>query len=229
VAIRTGPTLHRPRRSARAARAAALVLHGGTEVSLRPTRASATPAVRMLPFAWSLRRRGRRHGLAVWRLRYRVRGWNGDEMSPLADVRHALDEIHARHGDVPVVLVGHSMGGRAAMRSAGGSARTLVGLAPWVPAGEPVSQLGGCRVLVVHGSTDRRTSPQRSLEFAREASTVAERIWYVALRGSGHAMLRRARQWHRLTTDFVLASLGFASVPTVLVAADGERLVERSL
>jgi hypothetical protein len=31
---------------------------------------------------------------------------------------------------------------------------------------------------------------------------------YVALRGETHAMLFRARTWHRLTTDYVLAALG---------------------
>jgi len=110
---------------------------------------------------------------------------------------------------VPVALVGHSMGGRAALRAGGGQVRTIVALAPWLPAGEPVDQLAGCSVLIAHGDEDRRTSPRRSHEFAHEAAAVAEHVSWVEVRGSGHALLPRARHWHRLTTEFVLGSLGF--------------------
>ena len=207
------PVLKMGRSSRRADRIAAVafVLHGGTEWSHAPTRPWSPSVLRMHPIAWYLRRRGREHGLAVWSLRFAVRGWNGDEMSPMADVRWALEEVRSRHGDVPVALVGHSMGGRAALRAGGGQVRSVVALAPWLPAGEPVDRLAGCSVLIAHGNKDRRTSHKRSREFAHEAAAVAEHVSYVEVRGSGHAMLRRARRWHRLTTDFVLGSVGFAT------------------
>src|SRR6185436_19053812 len=114
--------------------AVALLLHGGRDKSHAATTASQLTVRRMRPFARNLEAERRDHGLAVWLLRYRVRGWNGDEMSPLPDARWALDQVRARHGDVPVVLVGHSLGGRTALRVAGdASVRAIAALAPRLP------------------------------------------------------------------------------------------------
>ncbi len=87
-----------------------------------------------------------RDGLAVAQVRYRVRGWNGAERSPVADTSWALDELATRFPDVPVALVGHSMGGRAAIYAAGARrVRAVVGLAPWIEPGDPVAPLTGRR------------------------------------------------------------------------------------
>src|SRR4051794_32010909 len=58
-------------------RAVALVLHGGRAKSEAPVRRTNLTVVRMTPFATSLRQAGADLGLAVARLRYVVRGWNG--------------------------------------------------------------------------------------------------------------------------------------------------------
>src|SRR3954452_21879918 len=81
-----------------------LVLHDGKENSFDPVswRNGAVP--RMRPIAATLRARGHPHGLVVERVRYRYRGWNGAEASPVADARASLADARARHGDVPVVL-----------------------------------------------------------------------------------------------------------------------------
>lgn len=187
------------------ARSVALVLPGGIANSLEPTRDRDLAATRMRPIAARLHRHGARHGIAVWTLRYEIRGWNGEQMAPVADARWALDEIRGRHGDVPVALVGHSMGGRTAMRAA--DDRSVVGvaaLAPWLPDGEPVDGIAGRRALIVHGTLDRVTSPSASRRFAGRARAAGAVVDYVALRGETHAMLLRARTWHRLTTAFVL-------------------------
>ena len=68
-------------------RGVALVLHGGRASSRAPVRRTNLTVVRMTPFASSLRRAGTDLGLAVARLRYVVRGWNGGAQSPVADVR----------------------------------------------------------------------------------------------------------------------------------------------
>jgi pimeloyl-ACP methyl ester carboxylesterase len=189
--------------------AVAIVLPGGRADSFELTQSRHLSAVRMRPFARSLHRAGRRAGLTVMLLRYRYRGWNGEEMSPVADVRWALDYAHARHGDVPVVLVGHSMGGRTALRVAGdGSVRGVAALAPWLPNDEPVEQLAGREVLIAHGTLDRVTSPRASQRFAERARGTASRVDYVAVRGDAHAMLLRARLWHRLATRFALRVTG---------------------
>ncbi len=210
------PLLYKsPPSGGRPVEAVTLVLHGGKEWSREPTSARALSVLRMHFVTWHLQRRRRDHPLAVWMLRYKIRGWNGDEMSPLGDVRWALDQVRAEHGNVPIALVGHSMGGRSALRCAGGQARVVVGLAPWVPDGEPVAQLAGCQVLIAHGTRDLTTSPRRSRGFAGEAAGVAAMVRWIGVRRSGHGMIWRARAWHRLTSSFVLGALGFGPAVTL--------------
>jgi dienelactone hydrolase len=100
------------------------------------------------------------------------------------------------------------MGGRAAMRAAGApNVRSVVGLAPWLPPGEPTEQLRGKRVLIVHGSADRMTSPAGSAAFARSLATVAEQISYVSVAGEKHAMLRRPDAFDGVAGAFTAATL----------------------
>ena len=189
--------------------AVALVLPGGKADSFDPTSPGQLTALRMRPFASALHRSGGQHGLEVRSLRYGVRGWNGSRMSPLRDARRALDDIRSAHGDVPVALVGHSMGGRVAMRVAGDAAvASVVGLAPWLPAEEPVAQLAGRRVLVAHGSLDVVTSPRASRRFAERAASAGADVSFRCVQGETHAMLFRWSLWHRLATRFTLRSLG---------------------
>jgi alpha-beta hydrolase superfamily lysophospholipase len=189
-------------------RGLALVLHGGRAKSTGAVRAAQLAVVRMAPFGASLARAGASPGLAVARMRYLVRGWNGTAQAPVADVRWVLDQLAARYPDLPVALVGHSMGGRAAIYAADHPAvRTVVALAPWVEPGDPYRSLAGRSVLVVHGDGDRMTSPRASAAWTRQAATVAERATYVSVRGDGHAMLRRAGLWHELATRYVLATV----------------------
>ena len=193
-------------------RSVALVLPGGAANSHAPTRDRDLAGARMRPIAAGLHRHGAKHGIAVWTLRYELRGWNGEQMAPVPDARWALEEIRRRHGELPVALVGHSMGGRIAMRVADdASVVGVVALAPWLPDGEPVDAIAGRRALVVHGTLDRVTSPAASRHFAERARAAGATVDYVALRGETHAMLLRARTWHRLTTSFVLDVLAGAA------------------
>lgn len=201
--------------------AVVLVLSGGKARSFDLTDPGQLTALRMRPVAASLHRRGRAHGVAVWSVRYRYRGWNGRQRSPVADVEWALGEVRRRHGDVPVVLVGHSMGGRTALAVAGDPmVKGVCALAPWTEAGDPVAQLAGCSVLIVHGSIDAVTSPHGSRSFARRAAQVAARVGYISLFGEMHAMLLRWSTWHRLATGFTLGILEISPMP---------RRIERAL
>lgn len=193
-------------RGPRDARAVVLVLHGGREHGVTPVRPTHLAVMRMAPFASALRRAGSGHGLAVARLRYQVRGWNGTARSPVPDVEWALDRLAAQFTATPIALVGHSMGGRAAIYAAGHHAvRAVVGLAPWIERDDPTDQVGRRHVLVVHGDHDRITSPRRSAAWTQQASSVAASAGYVAISGERHAMLRRAALWHSLTAHYVSA------------------------
>ncbi|TLM84877.1 alpha/beta fold hydrolase [Pseudarthrobacter sp. NamE2] len=212
-------------------RGVALVLHGGKSYSREPVEARHLSPARMVPFARHLHRAGRKHGLAVWSLRNSVRGWNGPDMSPLQDARWALAQIAEQHPDVPVFLLGHSMGGLTAVCAADHpQVKAVVALAPWLSPETPVANMAGKKVLIVHGTTDRWTSPSQSLAFARRASAVAEGMQYVALRGAGHFMLRKTRLWQTLATGFVLKSFaGSTGADVRLSRAFGQLLPESAI
>jgi pimeloyl-ACP methyl ester carboxylesterase len=218
---RTAPDLV-VRPAAGETKAVVLVLPGGKADSFDPADVRQLAAVRMAPIARLLSRAAGADGLAVWMVRYRYRGWNGEQMSPVADTRWALDEVRRRHGDVPVVLVGHSMGGRTAVRAADDpSVRAVLGLAPWLPDGEPVDPVRDRIVLIAHGNIDTVTSPRASRRFAGRAVPVAAQIGFVTVCGDMHAMMFRWRAWHRLSRQFVLGSLGFTPMPKRLQRALG--------
>ena len=145
-----------------AVRAVVLALPGGDERSTR--RRSPVAAAVIWPLARHLVRAGSADGLAAHVVHYRFRGWNGGHAHPAQDAEWAVDETVRRYGDVPVCLVGMDMGARAALRAAGHPAvSSVVALAPWIPRGpepEPVRQLAGRRVLLVHGTDD--APPTRS-------------------------------------------------------------------
>jgi dienelactone hydrolase len=168
----------------------------------------------MRPFASSLRRAGRSRGLAVWTVQYRYRGWNGADRSPVVDTQWALDEVRRRHGDVPVVLVGHSMGGRTALQAAGDvSVRGVCALAPWVERGDPVEQTAGRALLVAHGTWDTVTSASASRRYAEQAAAVTSPVGRLVVEGDLHAMVFRWRRWHRIATGFALGTLQLAPMP----------------
>src|SRR5579859_448693 len=96
-----------------------LLLHGGRVDSRSSVRRGNLTVVRMRMFAPAILGASGDAGIAVAVLRNRYRGWNGPDADPVSDALWALGEIERRFGKVPVVIVGHSMGGRAALRVAG--------------------------------------------------------------------------------------------------------------
>jgi alpha-beta hydrolase superfamily lysophospholipase len=190
-------------------RGVVLVLHGGRSESYESVRARHLSPARMLPFAHTLRTKGGPHGLAVWTLRNRYRGWNGEDMSPVQDARWALSHIAREHPGVPVYLLGHSMGGLTALCVADDpQVEAVVALAPWLNHETPVERVAGRRILIVHGTADRWTSPADSLAYARRADGVAESVDYVSLTGAGHFMIRRVGLWHSLANGYLLDAFG---------------------
>jgi pimeloyl-ACP methyl ester carboxylesterase len=196
-----------------------LVAHGGQTSSTVPTSPLQPAVLRMIPVAAAIRMALRGSGATIQRHRFRVRGWNGALASPVGDLNEALDAVVAKFGSVPVVLVGHSMGARAAARAAGHSAVTAVaGLAPWLPPGEPVGQLAGRRVLLAHGSADGVTSPAETWAFLERARAVTE-VSAIEVRDGDHAMVRRACLWHAIAAEFARAALALPSGDSAPAAA----------
>ena len=181
-----------------------LLLHGGKSSSQTPVRRTSPAAARMRPFGAAIRRHSGPEAIGAGLLRYRYQGWNAPRADPVRDALWALDEIGRRYRPVPVVLVGHSMGGRTALRVAGhASVIAVAALAPWLPEGEPVAQLAGRAVLIAHAVDDRVTDPAASHDYAVRAKPIAARLEYRSFAEGGHAMLRGAAQWHRMVADFV--------------------------
>ena len=196
-----------------------LVAHGGQASSTEPTSALQPAVLRMIPVAVAIRQALRGSDAVVQRPRFRIRGWNGAQASPVGDLNEALDAVAAGFGPVPVVLVGHSMGARAAVRAAGHPAVSAVaGLAPWLPPGEPAAQLAGRRVLLAHGSADSITTPAETWAFLEQARAVTE-VTAVEVRGGDHPMLRRARLWHAIAAEFSRAALGLPAGDSAVAAA----------
>jgi len=184
------------------------VAHGGRSAGTEPVSPLDPAVLRMIPLARAIRHALRGSGVEVRQPRYRQRGWNGALASPVDDLTELLDAIGALFGDIPVVLIGHSMGARAAFRVAGHPAVAAVaGLAPWLPPEEPVAQMAGRRVLLAHGTGDRVTSPAETWAYAERARSVTE-VAAVEVRGAEHTMLRRAPVWHRMAAEFSRLSLG---------------------
>ncbi len=198
-------------------RAVVLVLHGGQENSTAPATRWYPAYLRMVPFARDLRRA---QGVAVWLLCNRYRGWNAPDLDPVADARWALDRIRARYPDVPVALVGHSMGGRVALRVADDPAVVGVcALAPWTPEGEPVDQLAGRTVFIAHGDRDTMTDPALSYSYAERAKSATRTVARFDVRGEAHALLRRYNEWTRLVRRFTLGVLGVVELDHDIAAA----------
>jgi alpha-beta hydrolase superfamily lysophospholipase len=185
-----------------------LVLHGGAS---RPGRPEVSPAqlsvLRMVPVAARIARAGRGR-LAVLRLLNSARGWDTSH-TPLDDVAWALREVRARWGALPACLVGHSLGGRAALLAGGDDqVRGIVALNPWFypdDLRQPVD-LAGRRVLFVHGTEDRVAPLERSRVVARTLGRHTE-VEYVEVPGARHAMLRHGAVFERAAAGFAVETL----------------------
>ena len=182
------------------ARALVLVLHGGKQASNQPVDGRSASWKRMAAMQRAVTPLAHAAGVSTWLLRYRVRGWNGG--APIADARWALDEVRREVGDIPIVLLGHSMGGRTAAYVA--DDRSVVGvvaLAPWWQGDDPVRALAGIRVAAAHGRTDKITSARMTRAFLQRAEPLAASTEMHDMGRAGHYMFRRVPAWN----DFAIS------------------------
>lgn len=183
------------------------VLHGGgrrrDRMMVSPTQLS---VLRMIPIAKRVARAGRGR-IQVVRLLNSYRGWDATH-TPVHDVRWALDELAGRPGGpLPTCLVGHSLGGRAAILAV--TEPGVVGaaaLAPWVYSDDIPRGLSGQEILIVHGTRDRIASPQRSAALAERLAGGA-RVRYLSVEGGKHAMLAKHEEFSRPAAEFAVQLL----------------------
>jgi alpha-beta hydrolase superfamily lysophospholipase len=179
-------------------RALTLVLHGGAEHAQTPVDGRSLAWRRMRTLAQHIAPALGADGVGVAVLRYRMKGWNaGAEAlpSPVPDARWALDEIARTYGDLPVAVVGHSMGARTGVAVADHpSVRGVVALAPWLPPDDPIGPLAGKTLRAAHGRRDKVTSPRATRRFVERAAAIAD-AEYTDMGPVGHYMLRRAPLW----------------------------------
>ncbi|AXE22657.1 alpha/beta hydrolase [Streptomyces globosus] len=175
-----------------------LLLPGGSRWAPGPVR----------PLARALARAGGADGLVVHTLAYGGRG------SPEQDARWAADEAVRRYGDVPVCLAGHGAGGRAALLAADHEAvNCVVALAPSLGAAadpdspEPVKQLSGRQVLLVHGTNDSRSDPESSFRLAERAKKANRATCRFEVHSDGHRLREHRSEVVSLAVDFVLGAV----------------------
>jgi dienelactone hydrolase len=193
-----------------------LLAHGGVVDSLASAGVWRAPILRMWPFAVAARAAA--PAAAVGLMRYRHRGWNGNEAHPARDLETVLDGLPSTI--TRVVLIGHSMGGRAVV--AAGShplVSGVLGLAPWLPADEPLVALRG-PVVFAHGTADRITDPALTATYAHRLRASGVPVGLFSVDDEKHAMLRRSADWNDLVRRFVTTALGPPTTCPALTTSD---------
>ncbi len=184
--------------------AVVLMCHGGWPRGGMRVRWWYPPVLQNRLLARALVRRLAAQGLQVEavQVRNQVRGWNEPALPAVADARRAVDEVRRRRPDVPLVLLGYSMGGRVVSRLAAEvDCVGVVALAPWWPEDEVC--LVGTPTVVVHGARDLLTPTWTSDRTARWLAARGTPVRRQVVARSGHYMLRRRRTWQRLTAEAV--------------------------
>ncbi|MFC8981067.1 alpha/beta fold hydrolase [Streptomyces sp. NPDC057411] len=208
------PALHLTGPRFLSAAGAVLLLHGGRADSLAPPPLLNLPDLRMRAFARVLGRDPRHADVLIGYVRYRMRGWNGERADPVQDTRRALAELAEEAGPLPVVLLGHSMGARAALRAADDPhVRGVVALAPWCPPGEPVAHLAHRTVIALHDPADQITSATDTWAYLDRAEAAGARVRGIRMPAGRHTMISRSGLWHSLAARSTAEVLGLETPP----------------
>ncbi|MER6202777.1 alpha/beta hydrolase [Streptomyces sp. NPDC001586] len=175
-----------------------LLLPGASRFSPGPVR----------PLARALARAGGAEGLVTHTVIH------GGESSREEQAQWAADEVVRRYGDVPVCLAGYDAGGAAALRAAGhGAVNSVLAMAPCLGGAaapdspEPVKQLSGRQVLIVHGTNDARSDPETSFRLAARAKKANRSTCRFEVHSDGHGLREHQAEVVALAVDFVLGAV----------------------
>ncbi|MFE7037600.1 alpha/beta hydrolase [Streptomyces sp. NPDC057621] len=200
-AMPSGDTALWVRHSPERIQAALVTLHGGPAADHHPVRPWQLSALRMRPVARIAASAVPLETTLLGQVRYRQRGWN--EGAAEVDTLWALSELNRLTGDVPVVLLGHAMGARAALRAAvHPQVLGVVALAPWLPKKERVSPLTGRSILIMHGDSVPPTDTE-PMDYVQQARAAGARAGALVVHGGGPRMLHRAGVWQDLAARAV--------------------------
>ncbi len=139
-----------------------------------------------------------RPGWTVGEVCYRFGSWR--QLAEAAEDAHAAITALQDRGRPPRALVGFSLGGRVAVALAGGgSVRTVVGLAAWLPDGVDLRPLLGRSFHLAHGTLDRALpglpgiSPSISEAAAARAEALGVPTRLTMITGGVHGVAARGR------------------------------------
>lgn len=199
-ALRTGPLPAQPVGQI-------LMLHGGAERGHRQVNGRSLALQRTRAMAVSITPRLSEAGVLVSVLRFSINGWNARDPVPMAvtDTHEAVARLADAHPTLPIVLVGHSMGARAAAHAADGeNVVGVLGLAPWLPPDDPIEPLAGRHLVAAHGRRDHITNPRQTRKFLTRADSVAASTRFVDMGAVGHYMLTGVGRWNDVVVNETL-------------------------
>ncbi|MFT4087749.1 MAG: alpha/beta hydrolase [Gordonia sp. (in: high G+C Gram-positive bacteria)] len=190
---------------------AVLVLPGGTDFSYRPFSRTQGSALRMYPFTASIQALFG-PAVRVHQATYRVYGWNGGQASPMPYARASLERLKRRYPDVPIALIGHSMGGRI-VAQLGDDERVsdILALAPWWQFADWRQIHDDARVVAIHGENDTLTRPKRTAKGIAELADRGLDARFISVPAGGHAMLDHIGLWQGEALKFVGTALSRSS------------------
>lgn len=187
--------------------AVAVLLHGASVGSSGSTSWLTPVAMRMQLFASAIRvRSGGR--VAVLRLRHPERDWASLFRGALGDTAELLGQVKRAAPQARIGLVGHSNGGRVALRlSSDSRVDAVAALAPWITPRDRFNARPNQPVLLMHGAQDRITDPTLTAQLADRLRERGCLVDSETVAGENHALLMRSSYWHRRVAAFLAEHL----------------------